>query len=359
MLHWKRWLATVLLLVVAAVLLGACAAAPTPTPTAKPVAATPTKAPAASPTPTKVAIRWEDGKLQPLPDGFPKQPINFYVGTTGSGSDISIRELVKFSQPGSPVPLAVKNNPGSTLGWFKAARDANKEGYAVVYLSPSLLVDNYVSGDNLVLGKDYRPVMMSISSDPIFAVKADAPWKTMKEFLDYARANPGLRIGLATSGSIHHLQCEWVGKEAGTKWTCLPHEGSGDVMRSILAGDIPGGFTSLPPTIPQVEAGKARVLATGASKKLDKFPDVPRYTDLGYKTQIDQFRGVVAPGEVSDLHVQWLSALLLKATEDPGYAQYAAGIGERVLAYDVNKAESLLKELDPAINQLTKELGMR
>jgi len=305
-----------------------------------------------------VAIRFEGGKFQPLPDGYPKQPINFFTSKVGAGSDIFIRQLTTAAQPLSPVPLVVKNMTGGPADYFKAARDANKEGYAVSYSSGSFVAENYIEGHNLVFGKDFNPVAFINTADTVMPVKADAPWKTAKEFLDYAKANPGQRVATSTSGSMHHVVCEWVAKEYGIKWTCVPHDSSGDAVRGIIAGDFVSGIITLAAVQPQADAGKVRVLAT-ASDKLTKHPDSVRFTDMGLKVQYDHFYGVLAPGEVPQQRVDWLAALLVKAAENPDYQKWTDSQGQRVLGYTSDKALAMLKNLDPIAERLTKELGMR
>lgn len=356
--------AGLILMLVMGWVLSACAAAPTPTPTAKPVAAaaTPTKAAAAAPSPTPELIKWVGGKLQPLPDGFPNKALTMVGAEAGSTTDIFMRELAKATQPFSPVPLVVYNLGGGLGAQFAYIREQSgaKEGYFTSAGSGSILASVYLRDLGFTM-KDVQPVILPNTDGTILAVKADSPWKTLKEFTDYAKANPGkVRIGGTSPDSWNTVIAYWLADEAKIDVIVATHEGSGEAVLTLLGGGIEAASVSVPATAQHLAAGTVRLLATANTKRLETNPDVPTYKEAGFNIVYDHFRGLITPAEVAATRVEWLYALYRKGAETPGFAEWTKKVsGFPLYQMTPKEAKEYFAKLDITANTITAKLGIQ
>jgi tripartite-type tricarboxylate transporter receptor subunit TctC len=145
-------------------------------------------------------------------------------------------------------------------------------------------------------------------------VPAGAPWKTLKDYVDDAKKNPGkIDYGSTGTGTTPHLAMEEFSQKAGIKLTHVPYKGSADLMAAILGGHLMSvsdstGFA------PQVEAGKLRILATFGSKRTKRWPDVPTLNELGYDTISDSPFGIAGPAGMETATVKTLHDALKRST---------------------------------------------
>ena len=148
-------------------------------------------------------------------------------------------------------------------------------------------------------------------------VPAGAPWKTLKEYVEDARKNPGkIDYGSTGTGTTPHLAMEEFSQKAGIKLTHVPYKGSAELMAAVLGGHLMSvsdstGFA------PQVEAGKLRLLATFGSKRTKRWPDVPTLNELGYDTISDSPFGIAGPAGMDTATVKVLHDAFKKALDDP------------------------------------------
>jgi tripartite-type tricarboxylate transporter receptor subunit TctC len=148
-------------------------------------------------------------------------------------------------------------------------------------------------------------------------VPAGAPWKTLKDFVEDAKRNPGkLDYGSTGTGTTPHLAMEEFAQKAGIKLTHVPYKGSADLMTSLLGGHIMSASDSTG-WAPHVEAGKLRLLATFGSKRTKKWPDVPTLAELGYDTVSDSPFGLAGPAGMDPAVVKALHDAFRKTLDDP------------------------------------------
>ena len=126
-------------------------------------------------------------------------------------------------------------------------------------------------------------------------VRAEAPWKTFKELVDYAKANPGkVRYSTSGAGTFHHLAMEALAKQEGIKWIHIPYKGGHEATTAILGGHVEVEACSSE-WKPHVESGKLRLLATYNPSRLPRFPDVPSWVELGYRIAASGYIAILGP----------------------------------------------------------------
>jgi tripartite-type tricarboxylate transporter receptor subunit TctC len=171
-------------------------------------------------------------------------------------------------------------------------------------------------------------------------VAADAPWKSLRELIDEARKRPGV-VSWGNVGAIsaNRIYAERLAKAAGVKFNMVPFKGGAESFQALIGGhlDVVGdpGFG------PQVQGGKARLLATFTTQRLKRYPDVPTIKELGYDLAIESTLGLVAPKNLDAKIATRLHAAFQKAASDPAYLQQLdsldmqpkLSIGEAYAAY--------------------------
>jgi tripartite-type tricarboxylate transporter receptor subunit TctC len=196
---------------------------------------------------------------------------------------------------GVPIVVINKPGPGGALGASYVANE-KPDGYTFLATQSGTMTSNFALFPDLPYKRtSLLPVFRSVLVPSNVAVKADSRWKTLKDFFDEAKRNPGkLRSG-ASSANISLL---WQGllKQKGYDITHLMYKGANDSILAVLGGHIDCNCDGSPPMFPHAEAGKIRFLASISSKRNKDYPDVPTLYELGYRDfSKDVWNGFFAP----------------------------------------------------------------
>jgi tripartite-type tricarboxylate transporter receptor subunit TctC len=150
-------------------------------------------------------------------------------------------------------------------------------------------------------------------------VKKDAPWKTLKELLEYAKANPG-KVTYATPGVgvMQHVTMEKLAKKEGIKWIHVPQKGGIEVITATMGGHVMVGAETSG-WAPQVESGDLRLLAVWTEQRTKKWPDVPTLKELGYDIVAYSPFGIAGPKGMDPQVVRVLHDAFKKAMDEPSF----------------------------------------
>jgi tripartite-type tricarboxylate transporter receptor subunit TctC len=216
---------------------------------------------------------------------YPTRSINILIGYAAGGStDLSVRALAAEASKTLKQPIVCSNQVGAAgtlvLGRVKAEKP---DGYTI-YSAPTA---NFCRIPHLQAVpydplKDFSFILQYGLYQYGIVVRADAPWKTLEELLDYAKANPN-RIKYATSGlgTGQHLAMEYLAMKLGIKWDHVPFPGGAQVVTALLGGHVQV-ISQTTEWKEQVSAGAFRLLAVPTSQRLKAFPEVPTLIEKGY-----------------------------------------------------------------------------
>ena len=229
---------------------------------------------------------------------YPTKPINLVVSATAGGpSDIHARILAEVASKDLGVPIIITNKagPGGALAASFVANE-KPDGYTFLVTQASTMTANFAIFPNLSYKRaDFFPLFMSIIVPVNVAVKADAPYKSLKDLLDAAKKSPGKFKSGSASASIT-LVWEGLLKREGIDMTHMLYKGAPDSLLAVLGGHIDCNCDALTPMVPHVEAGKLRLLASISSKRNKDHPDVLTLKELGYSDfSRDFWNGFFAP----------------------------------------------------------------
>ena len=233
---------------------------------------------------------------------YPSKPITMIVPFPPGGlADLVARPVAEAMSRdlGQPVVIENKGGAGGGIGMGYAAKAA-PDGYTILLALSSFSV---IPEADAVLGRApmysfnaLRPIARFTADPTVLAVRAEAPWKTVKDFVEDAKKRPGaINYGSSGNYGTMHVPMEILSQNAGVKMTHVPFTGAGPAVVALLGGQI-DAVSSGPATVLQhVKAGKLRVLGHWGNGKLESMPDVPAMKDAGYNAEYAQWSGLFVP----------------------------------------------------------------
>lgn len=224
---------------------------------------------------------------------YPSHPIQFVIPMTpGDMTDLTGRalatELSKILKT-SVIPVN-KAGGGATMGADFVAK-AKKDGYTVLYANSNIYYAHAMEPENVSCNplQDLDALCLAVSLPIIVVVQGESPWKTMQEFVDYMKQNPGkVRVSTTGVGGVGHFNHEVIRLETKTDSTMIPYKGASPALTALLGGHVEASVLSAGLVTPHMKTGKLRALV--ASIKHPEFPTVPTLTELGYKRDIVSVR---------------------------------------------------------------------
>jgi tripartite-type tricarboxylate transporter receptor subunit TctC len=252
---------------------------------------------------------------------FPERPITAHVPWgAGGGSDIVFRTVGEvFMKYSGGQPQLIKNVPGSAgaVGIAEYMKLARPDGYDVMTWAGAQTIKTHVSKVDYSVA-DFKPVIRLIANYTYILVQDSSPFKTLKDFVDYAKAHPGeVTMGHAGVGGGAHLSCILFNKKAGIEVTYIPFQGGGPAAQGLLSGQTMVSMNIPPEGLTNVEGGQLRALAVLAPERMPQLPNVPTAREAGYDVVYFQSRGLVTHKDTPDDVVKRLHDVYKACLDDP------------------------------------------
>jgi tripartite-type tricarboxylate transporter receptor subunit TctC len=291
---------------------------------------------------------------------FPDKPVKVVVPFAPAGpTDVMARLIAQKLSENLKQQFYVENHPGAggNIGMMAVARSA-PDGYTILVASSSYTVNPSLYAKNPYDPyKDFAPVTLAAASPNILVVHPDIPAKTVKELIDFLKANPG-KYSMANPGvgTTPQLAAELFKLTYKLDIAMVPFGGAGPAIQSAVGAHTPIALTALPPTAPQVVGGKLRGLAVTSAKRSSALPDVPTMAEAGIKGQESEtMQGIFVPGGTPKEVVDLLNREIVKVMALPDVKEKCAQLGFDVVANspaefgayikaDVEKWSKVIKE---------------
>ena len=266
---------------------------------------------------------------------------------------------------GQPVVIENKAGAGGGIGMSQAAK-ARPDGYTVLMALSSLTV---IPEADLVLARpamfalaDLRPIARFTADPTVLAVRADAPWKTVQQFVDAAKQRPGaINYGSSGSYGTMHVPMEILSQNANIKMTHVPFTGAGPAVVALLGGQIDAVSSGPATVLQQVKAGKLRVLAHWGTTPLAALPDVPSLKDAGkdagFSAEYAQWSGLFIPAGVPEPIAQRLRAAARAAALDAKVKEVILNAGSPVQYQDSPEFEKYVQADAIRMSAVVKRIG--
>ena len=274
---------------------------------------------------TTPGLAQQKEKTAAYPDGKTIEMVALFGAA--SASTTTARELAKLMEKSLSAPVVIADKPGAggAKGYIFLSQQ-KPDGYSVVWSSNSIST-TFHSGQLPFDYKEFVHIARVTVENPALAVKKDAPWKTLKELMEYAKANPDkLRVGNSGQGSQTHISSVALFSSVGAK--VIPvHRTGGQATADLLAGRIEVAVQFPQAVVPHVKSGDLRVLALLSTIPDPVFPDVKSAKAQGYNIDMPLWRGISAPKGTPKAVVATLQAAVKKAVESAEFKAAGEKIG--------------------------------
>jgi len=294
---------------------------------------------------------------QQFPDGKPIEMTVMFGA--GSAADITARQLAEgmAKRLRAPVPVINRTGAGGALGYVHVSQ-RKPDGYSIVWNSNSIST-TYHSG---TLSFDYTafdPVARVTVENPALAVKASSPWKTLKELVDYARANPGnVRVGNSGPGSHTHIASVALFSAGGGRIVPVPF-GTGQAVVNLLGSRIEAVVQFPQAVAPHVKSGELRVLALLGAARDPVFPNVLTAREQGYDVALDLWRGIAVPKGTPKPVIATLQDAIKKTVESPEFQAAGRNIGFTPAYLPAEAFGKVIADDDRRLAEVMKQIGLK
>jgi tripartite-type tricarboxylate transporter receptor subunit TctC len=291
---------------------------------------------------------------------FPDKPLELTVlFGAGSAADLLARKLVELAGKdlGQPVAVVNRTGAGGALG-YTHVRGQSPDGYALVWNSNS--VSTAYHAGNMKFDYTAFSGVAALTSEPVsLAVKADAPWKDVRELLAHAKAHPGqVRLGNSGRGSFTHLVAVALENRAGVKLTHVPF--GRELAITTVLGDKIEASVQLPAEImAQVTGRQVRVLAVSGDKRLPSLPEVPTLKESGVDLTMTLWRGVAAPKSTPEAVIARLERAFTQAAQSAEFRDFATRMGAVIDVRGARDFDAFVARDDRDIAALMEQIGLK
>jgi len=301
-----------------------------------------------------------------LAQGFkPTRPVEVVVHTgPGGGSDVLARAVAVIIEKEKllPVRMQVVNKPGGN-GTVAAAYLAEKKGeqHTIGFFTGVWLTNPLTSAEAKVSLKDLTPIARLVLEPAVIAVKADAPYQTLAEFVDAAKKNPGQlkQSGGSVTGRDNVVR-QLLQKNTGARWTFISFPGGGERIAALLGGHVNLMVIEPAEAGEHIRAGNLRVLAQVSEKRLPAFPNVPTVKEAGFDVPtVPQVRGVVAPPGIPKENIAYWDEVIRKLTRSDPWRKFLA---DNQFEDGYQNAAELVKfydEFTDRMREILKDAGVK
>ena len=275
-------------------------------------------------------------------DAYPSRPITMIIPFPPGGvADQTARAIIAPLEKELKQAVAIRNvgGAGGAVG-MAAAANAKPDGYTILLALSSISIipeaDKLFGRTPAYTVDQLKPIALLGADPTILVVRADAPWKTVKEFEEAAKKEPG-KYSFSSSGvyGTLHMAMAMFASAADIKLKHVPFNGAGPAVTAILGGHVDALASGPGPVLVHIRAGKLRPLANWGTKRIAVLPDVPTFAELGYKNvEFYIWAGLFAPKDVPAPIMDKLRAAVRTSAATPEFIGAMEKLGSPVAYLD-------------------------
>jgi tripartite-type tricarboxylate transporter receptor subunit TctC len=296
--------------------------------------------------------------------GWPDKPITMVVPFPPGGvADTVARPVAEALSRELKQSVIVENKAGAggAVGIGFAAR-APADGYTVLLSLSSISIlpeaDAILERKPAYQTSQFKPIARFTADPTVLVVRADAPWKTLAEFIADARTRPGAyNYGSSGNYGTMHVPMEMLKNAAGFRMTHIPYTGAGPAVVALLAGQVDALASGPPTVVQQIKAGKLRALAHWGERPLAALPEVPSLEQSGFKVKFAQWSGLFVPAATPDDIVRRLRAASARVAADPAVVQVIEKAGSPIAYLDAPEFQSYWNADAAMMTEAVRKIG--
>ncbi|MDM0084729.1 tripartite tricarboxylate transporter substrate binding protein [Variovorax sp. J31P179] len=293
------------------------------------------------------------------------RPIQFVVPySAGGATDVAARVIATQLSKELGQPIVVENlaGAGGNIGAAAVAKSNPDQGMilfaATGPLAIALAADMKLQYDPL---KELKPIAMAASFQNVVAVSATLPVRSLRELVDYGKANPGkLTYGTASLGSVGHLNTEMFIRMAGVPIVGVPYKGSSALIIDLIAGNVHLAFDTVVAYTAHFQSGKLNPVAVNGTKRSPLLPNVPTFLELGYHGfENPPPFAIFAPAGYSVDASKRLEAAVNRTVTNPDVAKRLEELGLTAEAGGPDKVSAILNESTQAFRKIIRAADIK
>ena len=297
-------------------------------------------------------------------DAYPSKPITMIVPFPPGGvADLTGRPTAASMEKTLKQKIVIENKAGAGggIGMAQVAK-AKPDGYTIMMALSSVSV---IPEADKILGRapmftlDQLAPIALVSADPtILVVRADSPWKSVRDMVDDAKKRPGA-ISYSSSGiyGTLHVAMAMLADSAGISLKHVPFTGAGPAITALLGGHVDALATGPGTVIQHIKAGKLRALAGWGAKRIDALPDLPTLKELGYDAEFYIWSGLFAPAGTPAPILQTLRHAAAEAVKDPQFRTAMSAIDTPITYLDAPEFQKFWDNDAQRLAKVVQKIG--
>ena len=295
----------------------------------------------------------------------PGKPVRIVVPfPAGSGSDGLARLIARKLGDETGGVFVVDNKPGAgTLIGAQDVARAPKDGHTLLYT----IVVTHTQNPHLYTKlpydpfKDFTPLLQVARSATVLVVNKDSPFNSVSDIVSHARRNPGkLNFASYSQGSTSHLNAEMLMMNSNTQMVHIPYKGTPEATRALMAGDVHFYFDGTATAVEGAKAGRFKLMAVAADKRLAVLPDLPTMTEAGVPgIDIVGWQGFFGPGALPAALAQKISDAMGSALKSPEVTQLIINQGNEVSGAGPEEFARIVKRDHERWGAVIKKLNLK
>ncbi len=304
------------------------------------------------------ALAWSSGAQAQ----YPNKPITMIIAyAPGGGTDLVGRLIAPYIEKylGNNARIIVSNKAGAGggIGFAELAKSA-PDGYTIGFLNTPNLISIPIERQSTFHWKDYDLIGNLIDDPGAFTVHTSSEFKTLKDLVVYAKANPGkVTVGSTGVGSDDHLAMLFFEKAAGVKLTHVPYKGSGETRAAVVSGQLVVGAINVGEALAYIKGGSPmRMIGQMSLKRTVLAPDTPTFAEQGYNMESASLRGLAAPKGLPPEIRERLVKAVAQAAADPEYIKKAGELFAPIRYLAPTEYAKELAATEDMLQKLWKEM---
>ncbi len=298
----------------------------------------------------------------PVSNWKPDRPVEFVVqAAAGGGSDLFARTMAEIMTKEKlvEVPVNVVNKPGGSGAVAYAYMKTKRGDPHVIGTATSSYLTTPIQGHSPVSYKDFTNIAVLCVEDYVAVVRTQSPYKTLKDLVEAARKKPnGIRIGGSSVGSSDNIIENRLEKAAGIQLNYIVFNSGGEANAALLGGSVDLAGPNPSEAAQLIQAGRLRPLAMFSPERLQNWPDVPTAREQGYDVTLEQHRGVILTGGVTEQQSLYWQNVMVKLFQSAGFKKYMSDNGLRPLLKIGEDSEKYIAEQNKYYTEILTELGI-
>lgn len=296
---------------------------------------------------------------------YPTRPVRLLIPFVPGGStDFIARVLQPALSDNLGQPVVLDNRPGAAGNIaVEAAARATPDGHTVLFGNVGAIAINPAMFRTLPVDPQRDLACINILADvaSMMVVHPSLPVRSLREFIDYAKANPGrVNYGSSSAGSPATLGMQYLADKAGLDMQLVAYKGAGAVSTALVSGEVVAAFVAVPPTIGFVKSGQLRAVAVRSRKRLELLPETPTAAEIGFpELTNDSWQGFFVAARTPPEIVNRLNAAARKALADPKVLErLKIGAASVIDSETPQKCTAFVREQTAFWQGLVKKFGL-